>query len=106
MTELEELTRDLNHQIIENMKLKAKIRQQEEMIKQLRSTLAKLGVDAVTEVELEDYEKLAKKGRPVLIDDATRQRIRRLKEEGMAYREIAKREGVSLGMVSRITNEN
>lgn len=103
MTEREELIRDLNLQYMANNELRARIRQQDAIIKQLRSTLASLGVDAVTEIELSDYKK-PQRGRPTSIDDQTRQRIRILKESGLPVREIAKKEGVSIGTVSAIIN--
>ena len=104
MTEYEELMRDYNLLYMENNKLKGVIRQQKIVIEQLRSNLAALGIEAVTEVEIEDYIK-PQRGRPKEIDDDTRQRIKVLKQGGLSVREIAKKEGVSIGTVSTICNE-
>ena len=105
MTAYEELMRDYNLLYIKNTELRAKIRQQDIIIKQLRSTLASLGVDAVIKSEAAGYTK-PQRGRPQSIDDATRQRIKILKKEGLSCREISRKEGVSVGMVSTIINAN
>ena len=105
MKEYEELMYDYNLLYMKNNELRAKIRQQDTIIKQLRSTLASLEVDAVTEIEKADYS-APQKGRPKRIDEATRQRVRKLKQEGLSCREISRKEGVSVGMVSAIINSN
>lgn len=103
MNERDELIRDLNLEHMKNNELRAKIRQQEKIIKQLRATLASLGVNEVIEAETEGYSR-PKRGRPLTIDDDTRQRIKQLKKSGLPVREIAKKEGVSVGTVSNIIN--
>lgn len=103
MTEREELIRDYNLECMKNNELRAKIRQQERIIKQLRATLAELGIETVVEAETEGYNR-PQRGRPQAIDDQTRQRIRQLKKNGLSVREIAKKEGVSIGTVSGVIN--
>lgn len=104
MTEREELIRDLNLEYMKNNELRARIRQQERIIKQLRSTLASLGIEDVIEAEIEDYKR-PKRGRPQSIDDDTRRRIKELKKNNLSVREIAKKEGVSVGTVSNVLND-
>lgn len=102
--ERHELIRDLNLEHMKNNELRAKIRQHERTIQQLRATLAELGVDTVTEKEIEGYTR-PQRGRPQRIDIDTRQRIKKLKEGGLTVRDIAKKEGVSIGTVSAVINE-
>ena len=102
--EREELIRDLNTEYMKNTKLMAKVRQQESIIKQLRATLAELGIETVVEAEIDGYSR-PRRGRPSNIDDQTRQRIKELKNNGLSVREIAKKEGVSVGTVSSIINK-
>ena len=102
--ERNELIRDLNLEYMKNNELRAKIKQQERTIKQLRVTLAQLGVETVTEKEIEGYTR-PQRGRPQSIDIDTRQRIKKLKEGGLTVRDIAKKEGVSVGTVSAVINE-
>ena len=97
------LIMDFNHAQMKITELQTKIRQQERIIKQLRATLAALGIEEVTEVEIEGYSK-PKRGRPQTIDNLTRQRIKELKKNGLSVREIAKKEGVSVGTVSAVIN--
>lgn len=104
MTEREELIRALNLEHMKNNELRAKIRQQERIIKQLRSTLASLGIEDVIEAEIEGYDR-PKRGRPQSIDDDTRRRIKELKKNNLSVREIAKKEGVSVGTVSNVLND-
>jgi len=104
MKETEELTRDLNLQIIENTKLRAKIRQLEDTVKQLRENLSAVNQELLISRETETAAGQKKKGRPATIDEATRQRIRKLKENGLTVREISKKEGVSIGTISSIIN--
>ena len=101
--ELSELTRALTLEHMKNNELRAKIKQQENIIKQLRATLAEAGIETIVEAEIKDYNK-PQRGRPQTIDDETRQRIKQLKENDLSVREIAKKEGVSIGTVSRIIN--
>ena len=89
--ERKELIRDLNIEIMKNNKLKETVKQQDDIIKQLRNTLAELGIETVTKKEIESYEK-PKRGRPKKIDNTTRQRIKVLKDSGLPVREIAKKE--------------
>lgn len=98
-----ELIRDLNLEHMKNNELRAKIRQQESIIKQLRNTLASLGIEDVIEAEIEGYNR-PKRGRPKRIDDDTRQRIKELKKNNLSVRDIAKKEGVSIGTVSNVLN--
>lgn len=95
------LVMELNYKDMEIRKLKATIYQQEKTIKQLRQTLAQLGVDPVVEIEATGYTK-PQRGRPRTIDEETCQRIVALKAKGLSVRAIALQEGVSVGTVSKI----
>ena len=99
-----ELIRDLNLEYMKNNELRARIKQQERVIKQLRATLASAGLEEVVEAEIEGYNR-PKRGRPQSIDENTRQRIRELKKNNLSVREIAKKEGVSIGTVSNVLND-
>ena len=99
--EKRQLMLDLNHAILKIEEMKAEIRQKDQVIKQLRQTLATLGIDSVVKAETEGYNK-PQRGRPQIIDDQTRARVKRLKDNGLSVREIAKREGISIGTVSKL----
>lgn len=99
-----ELIRDLNLEHMKNNELRKKIRRQDRIIQQLRATLAELGVETVTEKEIEGYTR-PQRGRPQRIDIDTRKRIKKLKESGLTIRDIAQKEGVSIGTVSAVINE-
>ena len=70
----------------------------------MRATLAALDVQEAAGAQAAGYDR-PKRGRPARIDGGTRARIRQLHADGMAVREISRREGVSVGMISKILNE-
>ena len=84
-------------------RLRRQLRQKEAVINRIRATFGGMDLEAVTAKQAEGYEPV-KRGRPGRIDDQTRQRIKQLHENGMSYRDIAKREGVSIAWISRTIN--
>ena len=84
--------------------LRYKLRLAEETIQYMRAALSALGVEEAAAAQAEGYTR-TKRGRPSRIDSGTHDRIRQLHTDGMSVREISRREGVSVGMISKILNE-
>lgn len=105
MTKEEErqLVHDYNKMVAENRRLRLKIKDLEESVSYYRELLEKGENGLKTAVRQAINERPV--GAPVRIDESTKERIRKLKEQGLTYREISIRENVSLGKISKIINE-
>ena len=90
----------------ENRKLKAKLEEKEKAILYYRSLVRdQIGKDPeeiTAEIVSNATSERKPAGRPRTIDDKTKARIRKLRREGLTVREIASREGVSVGAVTGI----
>lgn len=90
----------------ENRKLKAKLEEKEKAILYYRRLVSDQNYKDPEEITASIISAATgerkRTGRPRTIDDKTKARIRKLRRDGLTIREIASREGVSIGAVMGI----
>ena len=93
--------REYNIVVAENKKLQGMLDAKEDVIQYYRRIMA--SEDAVLKDVITEAKNTRKRtGRPRVINDKMKTRIRKLRREGLTIREIASKEGVSIGTVTEI----